>query len=216
MIKLKSLLIFTLAILISANTDIYSEALINFGRISGSISEYSTNGLNLERYISARRGGSFRGSRSRSSSRSSSRSTARSAPKTNPQKTPSFGGKRMSSQQAQAKYGTPRRVQPMQGQNAAGSPVNYNVHHYGGFSSSLMTGYMMGNMAWWMMMPAMMYSRPVYVEKEDGQIDVYPPSFDWGKLFMILAIIAVVVYFIRNARRAKNQIQQGYSNSSFS
>lgn len=174
--------------------------------------------FSLDKLISARRGGgSFGRSRGISRPRSTTRSTARTATRPlNPQRTPSFGGKRMSSQQAQAKYGVPRKVQPMSGTNAAGSPVNYNVHHYGGFSSSLMTGYMMGNMAWWMMAPSMLYSRPVYVEKGDGSIDVYPPSFDWGKLFTILIIAAVIIYFVRAYRRNKNRVVSNYSQSSFS
>ncbi|MFA5511612.1 MAG: hypothetical protein WC313_04105 [Candidatus Kapaibacterium sp.] len=182
--------------------------LTNNNSISGSI-------LNLEKFISARRGGgSFRGMR-RSNSRSRSRTSARTAPRTNPQKTPSFGGKRMTSKQASAKYGTPRRVESMSGKNAAGAPMNYNIHHYGGFSNSLMTGYMLGNMAWWMMVPSMLYSRPVYVEKEDGSVDVYPPAFDWGRLFLFIAVFAVIIMGIRSYRRTKRELNSSYSQSSF-
>ena len=94
--------------------------------------------------------------------------------------------------------------------------MNYNIHHYGGFSNSLMTGYMMGNMAWWMMAPAMLYSRPVYVEKPDGSVDVYPPSFDWGKLFTVLIVLFIIGYVIRNALRVRQSQNTSYSSSSFS
>lgn len=189
---------------------------IQLSPIQKMTSSASDNFLNLEKYISARRGGSFGGFRGSRRS-SGTRSATRSAPRiTNPQKTPSFGGKRMSSQAAQAKYGTPRRVETMGGKNAAGAPVNYNVHHYGGFSNSLMTGYMMSNMVWWMVVPSMLYSRPIYVEKGDGQIDVYPPTFDWGRLFTILLVIGAIVYFIRSSRRAKINQKSNYSTSSFS
>lgn len=219
--KVKLFFISLIAIAITLDTDAFAISITNIANsgVSSIFNSGSDNVLNLEKYISARRGGgSFRGSRSRSSSRSSSRSTSTrsTARPTNPQKTPSFGGTRMSSNAAQSKYGTPRKVQPMTGTNAAGSPVNYNVNHYGGFSSSLMTGYMMGNMAWWMVMPSMLYSRPVYVEKGDGQIDVYPPTFDWGKLFIILLVIGAIVFYIRASRRAKKNMQSNYSQSSFS
>jgi hypothetical protein len=95
--------------------------------------------------------------------------------------------------------------------------MNYNVNHYGGFSSSLMTGYMLGNMTSLMMMSSMLYTRPVYVENEDGSTDVYPPTFDWGKLLTILLVIGVIVYFVRAVRRAKKNMEANhYSQSSFS
>ena len=219
MMKLKSLVTYFFIFILASNVEAYSEIAIDF-RLNPvkELFDFSGNGLNLEKYISARRGGSFGGFRSRSRrTRSSSRSTARSATRTNPQKTPSFGGTRMSSQQAKAKYGTPRRVQAMPGTNAAGAPMNYNVHHYGGFSSSLMTGYMLGNMTSWMMMSSMLYTRPVYVENEDGSVDVYPPTFDWGKLLTILLVIGIIVYFVRGVRRAKKNMEANqYSQSSFS
>lgn len=211
-----SILSFTLIFNVNVIADSGNKFTINSKNI---LSGLSDNFLNLNKYISSRRGGSFggfRGSR-RSFGRSSSRrSMGRTARPLNPQKTPSFGGTRISSQHAKAKYGTPRRVQPVQGTNAAGMPMNYNIHHYGGFSNSLMTGYMMGNMAWWMMAPAMLYSRPVYVEKPDGSVDVYPPSFDWGKLFTVLIVLFIIGYVIRNALRVKQSQNTSYSGSSFS
>jgi hypothetical protein len=215
---IQSMLIYSLFLLITASTESYSSVLNDFENalINKLSSSTNSNFFNLTKYISSRRGGSFggfRGMRSRPRTRSATRATTRN---TNPQKTPSFGGKRMSPQAAQAKYGTPRRVQSMPGTNAAGAPVNYNVHHYGGFSSSLMSGYMMGNMVWWMVVPSMLYSRPIYVEKGDGKIDVYPPTFDWGKLFTFVLIIGAIAFFLSSSRRAKNNTKSNYSSSSFS
>jgi hypothetical protein len=226
---MKKFFVFVLILLsltLTNNENLISGQLFNFDQSNENTGFSSPNIFSLEKIISARRGGgSFRGfrgsSRSRSSTRSSSRSTSRSAARAarpmNPQKSPSFGGSRMSSSAASAKYGVPRKVVPMAGKNAAGTPMNYNVHHYGGgFSNSLMTGYMLGNMSWWMWAPAMFYSRPVYVEKGDGSVDVHPPTFNWGRLFTVLAIIAVIAFFINNARKAKNRSIGTNSHTSFS
>ncbi|PKL85383.1 MAG: hypothetical protein CVV22_08210 [Ignavibacteriae bacterium HGW-Ignavibacteriae-1] len=171
------------------------------------------NSFDWQKSFESRRGGSFgrsRGTRTRSSTRSGTQT----AP-INRQKQPSFGGQRMTSQTAQAKYGAPRRTESMRTSNAAGGQTDYRVNHYGGFSSSLMTGYMMGNMAWWMTAPAFFYTRPNYVENEDGTVDVYPPSFSFGKLFTFLIVIYVIVYFIRfmrtASRQAREQEPQSYS-----
>ncbi|HRP02205.1 MAG TPA: hypothetical protein PLE30_06100 [Candidatus Kapabacteria bacterium] len=173
-------------------------------------------------FLEARRGGGGRGSfgRSRSSrgsssrsssssSRSSSRSSASALPR-NPAKSPSFGGNRISREHASAKYGVPRKTETISSKNGLGQQMNYRVNDYGGFSSSLMMGYMMGNMSWWMMAPSLLYSRPVYVENTDGSVDVYPPTFSFTKFLLLLIAIVVVVYiikgYIRN-KRAKNQIR---------
>jgi hypothetical protein len=218
----KLMIIFSIFVvtMIIGNNEIKAEQnkfiFVNFGK---SLDNLNSNFFSLDKYISARRGGGFGGIRTRRStstrSRSSSSRTAAARP-SNPTKSPSFGGKRISSAQAKSRYGTPRKVESFQGKNAAGTPMNYNIHHYGGFSNSLMTGYMMGNMAWWMMAPSMLYSRPVYVEKEDGSIDVYPPTFDWGRLFIMILVIGLIVYVIRGMLRAK-KLARGdtYSHSSF-
>jgi hypothetical protein len=157
-----------------------------------------------QKLFETRRGGSFGRSRSSGTrSRSSQQSSARSQTRTqtaNPQKQPSFGGQRLDRQQATARYGAPRRTETVQSSNAAGGTMDYRMNHYGGFSSSLMTGYMLGNMAWWMTAPALLYSRPYYVENEDGTVDVYPPTFNWGRLFFILLVVFGVIYFIRFMR----------------
>jgi len=85
--------------------------------------------------------------------------------------------------------------------------MNYRVNDYGGFSSSLMMGYMMGNMAWWMTAPAFFYSRPVYAENADGTVDVYPPTFNFGKLLMTIIIIAIIVMFVRSSLRSRKTIR---------
>lgn len=182
--------------------------------------------INLDKQFLARRGGgsrSFGGSRrsSRSSSRSS-RSTSRSrssrsskATKAERAKTPSFGGSRMTSQAAQKKYGTPRKTSTMTGKNANGQPVTYQVNSYGGFGSSLMTGYMMGSLGW-MVIPSLLYSRPAYVTNPDGTIGVYPPTFSFGRLLFFLIILFAIIWVVRSVRRAmRNASGGGGSQSSF-
>lgn len=167
------------------------------------------------------RGGSFGRSRSRSSSNTRSRSNSRTkssqpALKNNPQKAPSFGGKRITSQQAKARYGVPRKQQTVQSRSQDGSNVTYRMNNYGGFSSGLMTGYMMGSMPWYMTSAAFFYSRPVYATNDDGTVDVYPPSFNWGRLFLILLIVGAVVLIVRSAIRSRKQgAAREYAQSSF-
>ncbi len=174
---------------------------------------------NFSDFLEVRRGGSFGGrrggsfSRPRSTSTRSS-STTRSSGTTS--RSSSFGGARqMSSQQAKAKYGVPRRTETKTMTGANGLPVNYNVHHYGGFSSGLMTGYLTGNMLWYMTVPAFFYSRPVYVTNPDGTKDVYPPTFNWGKLFFVLLIIAAIVFLYRRMKNSAQRTDNNYSGSSF-
>ena len=168
-------------------------------------------------YLEIRRGGSFGGrrggsvSRPRSSGSSSSATRSRSTSRSS-----SFGGSRtMTSQQAKAKYGTPRRTETRTMTGANGMPINYNVHHYGGFSSGLMTGYLTGQMMWYMTVPAFFYSRPVYVKNPDGTIDVYPPTFNWSKFFFIVLIIAAIYYLLKRARNKSRTVTDNYSSSSF-
>jgi hypothetical protein len=163
------------------------------------------NAFDWQKSFEARRGGSF--GRSRGATRTRSGTQTRTAP-VNTQKQPSFGGQRMTSQTAQAKYGTPRRTESVRTNNAAGGQMDYRVNHYGGFSSSLMTGYMLGNMAWWMTASSFFYTRPNYVENEDGTVDVYPPSFNFGRLMTIAIVIFAIVYFIRFMRMASRQARE--------
>lgn len=132
----------------------------------------------------------------------------------------SFGGNRISTAKDYTrKFGTPRKSQPFTGKNAAGMPQNYVVHSYGGYGSSLMTGYLMGTTSWMWLMPfhpAFYYSRPYEVANPDGSIEVYPPTFSWGKLFFTLLIflaIVFIIYRIIKNRRMRNS--RSYSQSSF-
>lgn len=166
----------------------------------------------------ARRGGSFGGFRRGGgfgSFGSSRRSTAP-APKrssggstfggtrrsSTPSATPrvtSFGGTRMSAQSARAKYGAPRRIETMRAPGYNGGYMNYNVHHYGGFGSGLMTGYILGHTPWYWSMPfhpAFYYSRPNYVQNADGSVDVYPPTFSFAKLFFGLILLAAILFVL--------------------
>ncbi len=180
------------------------------------IPEFFNNSGKFADLLEVRRGGSFGGRRGGSFSRPS-RSTSR-QPSSNSgtaARKSSFGGARkMSSTQAKAKYGTPRRTETKSITGANGMPMNYNVHHYGGFSSGLMTGYLTGNMLWYMTVPAFFYSRPVYVENPDGTKDVYPPTFNWSKLFFILLIVAGIVFLFRRPKNTPRN-NEHYSNSSF-
>ncbi len=173
----------------------------------------------------ARRGGrSFGGRRSYSKKSSKPRSAKRSLRSKRtlpPSKRTSFGGTRMNSaRDYTSKYGTPRKTQTFQGRNAAGQSQKYVMHQYGGYGSSLMTGYMMGTTSWMWMMPfhpAFYYSRPYYVNNADGTMDVYPPRFSFGKLFFTLLIAGGIIFIIvRMIRKRKQRGAREYSQSSFS
>ncbi len=168
------------------------------------------------------RGGSFRGSRSSgglfksSPSRSSSN---KSFGGTSTRKSgSSFGGTRsMTKQQAQAKYGTPRKVQNGTFRDANGRMSNYRMNDYGGYSSGLMHGYMMGMTPWYWSMPlhpAFFYSRPTYIYNADGTYDVYPPTFSFMKLLLTLVIVAAIIFIIRAI--IKSRRRGSLNRSSFS
>lgn len=179
-----------------------------------------------------RGGGSFGGSRSggssfgRSSSpsRSSGSSFGRSSSGSSynrtsvPRATPtgtsarsgsSFGGNRVDNTYMRQKYGVPRKVETYSGRDASsGLSRNYQINDYGGYSSSLMRGYMMGQVSSYMMWApwhgAFWYSRPNYVYNDDGSVGVYPPTFNYSKIFIILIVIAIIYLIIRKRRMAKN------------
>lgn len=201
---------------------------VDFGKIVESLSEISPE---------LRRGRSFGGSRRRSSSRSRSRFSARSnsnsRSKSNNKsfgggsrnrrsssqsmasspRRPSFGGKRMAPADAKKKYGTPRKSETINRKSATGQNTNYVMHSYGGYGSGLMTGYMMGTTSWMWSMPfhpAFYYSRPVYVTNTDGTVGVYPPTFSFSRIFFILMIIAILIWFFRRSRREKVHYQESY------
>lgn len=136
------------------------------------------------------------------------RQTATSKPKT------SFGGTRLSSGQNYRKsYGTPRKTEPVQmkGQTA-GSP-QYVAHYYGGMGDRFMMGYMMGSASmWWYtpFHPAFYYSRPYVVQNANGTQEVYPPTFSWGKVLLIVVLVGGVAFVgyvvVRNIRRRKQAV----------
>lgn len=79
---------------------------------------------------------------------------------------------------------------------------NYVVHHYGGWGSGFMTGYLAGSAPWYWSMPfhpAFYYSRPYYVHSGGGY-EVYPGTFSlwrllWG-LFVLAAVTAFVIWLL--------------------
>lgn len=130
----------------------------------------------------------------------------------------SFGGTRLSSgSNYTAKYGVPRKSEPMQYRDANGYNHNYVVHNYGGYGSGLMTGYLLGHTSWMWYMPfhpAFYYSQPYYVNNPDGTQGVYPPTFSWGKFFFTILIVGGVVFIIYRIVKSRRGVS--YSQSSFS
>lgn len=150
--------------------------------------------------VEARRGGgrSFGGSRS---------FKPRTTQPVNPQsfgtqrlnKPTSFGGYRISKEQARAKYGIPKKVSQTTQVDGNGMNRTYNIHHYDGYASGLMTGYIMGHTSWlWMLPfhPAFYYTKPYYVENEDGSVDVYPPTLSFGRILLGIIIFATIIWII--------------------
>lgn len=169
-----------------------------------------------------RRGRSFGGRRSFGRSRSRSKSLggkrsgkrrsnySRSKSLKHSPKRPSFGGKRMKPEAAKKKYGTPRKSTPITQKSNSGSSTNYVMHSYGGYGSGLMTGYMMGrtSLFWYTPFhPAFYYSRPVYVTNQDGSVGVYPPTFSWSRIFFILMIVGVIIWYFRKRKTEKVRYQ---------
>lgn len=104
------------------------------------------------------------------------------------------------------------------GRTNYGTAQNYYINDYGGYSSSLMRGYMMGQVTGYMMwMPwhgAYWYTQPQYVENQDGTIDVYPPTFNWFKVFVtviFVGAIILVVYVLFFRRNTDNSSKSSFS-----
>jgi hypothetical protein len=175
----------------------------------------------------SRGGGSFGGSRrSYSQPRSAPRSFSSPRQRTStPRQTQtvkprtSFGGTRLSSGQAYRKsYGIPRRTEQVRVPNQAANSPGVTAHYYGGMGDRFMMGYMMGSTSWlWFtpFHPAFYYSRPHVVENSDGTREVYPPTFSWGTVFLVVLVVGGIAYIgyviIRNRRKRTHQ----YSTSSF-
>lgn len=176
----------------------------------------------------ARRGRSFGGSRGGSSfgsSRrstpsygSSSRSTSRPRSSATTQRRSSFGGTRLSSpQQYTRSYGIPRRTESVRAPAMGGTGYsNYQVHQYGGMGDRFMTGYLMGSTSWMWSMPfhpAFYYGRPAYYTNPNGVTEVYPPTFQLGKLIITLVVIGGIGYVIYRVMRRRSTAQPGPQSS---
>ena len=180
--------------------------------------------LIIPEFADARRGGgSFGGSRggSRSFSRPStsrpSSSTRSMSSPSSARKVTSFGGTRTTRADYSRKYGTPRKTTSYTGTSATGGSQNYRINDYGGYSSGLMMGYMHGSIASHMMwLPwygAFWYSKPYYSDPgPDGSVEVYPPTFNYTKLFIVIVIVGIIVYFVYS--RIKRRRYSGESSQS--
>lgn len=206
------LLLFTLMLGVLLNT---SEADARGGRSFGGFRSRSYAPSRPATPSKPRSGGWFRSSSpSTSSAPKSSYSTSRSsssAPRS------SFGGTRLGSAQEYTRsYGIPRRTEQMSIPSGGGGMAqNYVVHRYGGSGDGFMMGYLTGASSWMWSMPfhpAFYYTRPYYVQGPNG-MEVYPPTFSWAKLFMVVLIVGGIAYFVM-ARRRRSTVRS-YSRSSF-
>ncbi len=100
----------------------------------------------------------------------------------------------------------------------ANTPSNYIVNDYGGFGHGLMLGYLAGSTPFMWSMPfhpAFYYSRPTYVYNDDGTVEVYPPTFQFGRMlltiFVVGIIVAVIYVVVRNRRRGRRLNQSSFS-----
>lgn len=150
----------------------------------------------------------------RSTSQRPTATTQRTAPRT------SFGGTRLSSATEYRKsYGTPRRTEQVRLPNQSATSPGYTVHRYGGMGDGFMMGYMMGATPWiWStpFHPAFYYSRPYIVDNANGTKEVYPPTFSWGKVFLVLLIVGGVAFIIFVVVRGRKLRRQQTATSSFS
>ncbi len=95
------------------------------------------------------------------------------------------------------RYGTPRRTETQSLRGANGQPTNYTINRYGGMGDGFMMGYIMGSSPWYWGMPfhpAFYYSRPYTVMNPDGTTAVYPGTFQWSTLIVMLLIIGGVLF----------------------
>lgn len=136
----------------------------------------------------------------------------------------SFGGNQLNSKRDYtSRYGRPRKTETVSGVGLNGGRQNYSVNSYGGafggYSSGLMTGYLMGHtsMLWFTPFhPAFYFSRPHYVSGANGKTEVFPPTFSFGKLLFALMILGIIVYVIMQLFKNKSSVNREYqSKSSF-
>lgn len=176
----------------------------------------------IPEFADARRGGgSFggsRGSRSFSKPSTSTRSMTSSSSSASRSRT-SFGGTRTTRADYSSKYGTPRRTSAYTGTSSTGGRQNYMVNDYGGYSSGLMMGYMHGSIASHMMwLPwygAFWYTKPYYSDPSpDGSVEVYPPTFNYTKLIIVILIVGLIAYWVYSRIRRRRYADET-SQSSF-
>ncbi len=130
----------------------------------------------------------------------------------------SFGGKRLASGNIYRKrYGVPRKVERVSLPSSTGDhPVQLN--YYGGMADQFMLGYLMGSAPWYWSLPfhpAFYYSRPYIVENPDGSVEVYPGTFSWSRLLLVLAGALLASFLIWRIIRIRRQ-QSSSGSSSFS
>ncbi len=134
----------------------------------------------------------------------------------------SFGGRRLSSsQEYTSSYGIPRRTEQLKvpSGTSSGMAQNYTVHRYGGAGDGFMMGYLTGSSSWlWSMPfhPAFYYTRPYYVPGANGQMEVYPPTFSWTKLIIVLLVAGGIVFVVVSVLRSRRGVARNVSRSSFS
>lgn len=136
-----------------------------------------------------------------------------------PQRSTSFGGSRLQSREQYTRsYGVPRRSEQRMVSNADGSQTRTIVHSYGGVGDGFAMGYMMGSIPFmWRtpFHPAFYYSRPQYLYNPDGSVEVYPGTFSFGTLLMVIIIGGVVVYLLFRIVRSMRRRVSSESVSSF-
>jgi hypothetical protein len=166
----------------------------------------------------SRGGGSFGGSRGGSGSYSGGGKWERSSGgSASGQSGGGFGGTRLnSSRDYTSSYGIPRHTEKGPSISGAGTT---NMHYYGGWGDGFMHGYMYGYTPWYWYMPfhpAFYYSRPYVAYGADGTAEVYPPTFAWGTLFLVLIVAAVIAFIvIRVLRRRRGASRAVLGRSSF-
>lgn len=127
-------------------------------------------------------------------------------------------GRFANGQQYRTRYGIPRKTTSMNvAQN--GRNRNYSVHSYGGLGDGFMTGYLLGSIPWYWHMPfhpAFYYSRPVVVDGTNGQKEVYPGTFSFGSVILVILMLGGVGFIIYALFfRRKNQHFNYGEHSSF-
>jgi hypothetical protein len=126
-------------------------------------------------------------------------------------------GRFANGQQYRTRYGIPRKTTSMNvAQN--GRNRNYAVHSYGGLGDGFMTGYLLGSIPWYWHMPfhpAFYYSRPVVVDGTNGQKEVYPGTFSFGSVILVILMLGGLGYIIYALffRRKKQHFNYGEHSS---